>query len=79
MSKTYFRYKNCACCQKRLDQVKKKYINKLKSSKVIERINKMLNEERVKPGDLVCNNCQTSSVRFCEVADITSLKPRFII
>src|SRR5689334_6340757 len=71
----YLRTRNCACCLKRLDQVPKRDVRRVKECDLVNNLNtvkpiiltnkrKEFDQVEVKLGDLVCGGCMAHAKRL---------------
>ena len=64
MTKSYLSDKSCAGCFKTLKLVKRKYVNEVSSTEVVNRLNNYYKQNKIKIGDLVCNACKCDSYKL---------------
>jgi hypothetical protein len=74
-NKEYLSEKHCPCCYLRLNKLKKSEIRAVSSEALLEKLNaarnnilvkanKLIDENVVRSGDLVCKRCITFAIRF---------------
>ena len=69
MHKTYLSVKQCDGCGRTFSHKNKRYITKLTSTNVMNRLNNFYGEEKVRLGDLICLTCKNNIICIAYKSD----------
>ena len=68
MHKTYLSVKQCDGCGRTFSHKNKRYITKLTSTNVMNRLNNFYGEEKVQLGNLICLTCKNNLICIANVS-----------